>query len=256
MSSGLGLRPPTDPPSLEGLEFDDRIEVMAEWFRENFEDPAQETPYESAEGGYQYIWGGPYDAREELVDAFPEAAEEEVQAAVEEVQSDGLFDWAPAGRRIQPEDESYVPDIEEPPLAEQLAALGGRLDVVEAWLNALEKPIGGMGHNRPPIEFQLAPDDQDIADLRNSIVELRLELAKPDPANDADAAVVERADTRFSKFFRWLRNAALGVIGIFAAGYIGEAGSEAWQDPHKFMGHVAEITSTLSNWLGHLQLPF
>ena len=32
----------------------------------NFEDPANETPYESSEGGYIYIWGGPYDALEQL----------------------------------------------------------------------------------------------------------------------------------------------------------------------------------------------
>ena len=39
-------------------------ELMIEWFNQNFEDPAERTPYESAEGGYQWIWGGPYDARE------------------------------------------------------------------------------------------------------------------------------------------------------------------------------------------------
>jgi hypothetical protein len=47
-----------------------QLEVMEAWFRQNFEDPAQQTPYESAEGGYQYIWGGPYDAKEELTHEF------------------------------------------------------------------------------------------------------------------------------------------------------------------------------------------
>lgn len=254
MGSGLTVVPPSDAPSLEGLNSDERVEVMAEWFFENFDDPAQETPYE---GEYIYIWGGPYDAREQLGDAFAsEATEDELEAAIDEVQSDGIYDWAPHGHRIQPEDESYVPDVEEPPLEQQLAALGGRLDVVEAWLNALEQPVGGMGHNRPPPEFQLVPDDREIAELRDSIAELRSELAKPDPVNDADAAVVERGDTRFRRFFRWLRNAVIATIGAFAAGLAEGAGAEAWQDPQKFLGHVSDIAATLTNWLAHLQLPF
>lgn len=47
-------------------------EVMRQWFFSNYEDPAERTPYESAEGGYQWIWGGPYDAQEELEQAFTE----------------------------------------------------------------------------------------------------------------------------------------------------------------------------------------
>jgi uncharacterized coiled-coil protein SlyX len=41
-------------------------DVMRQWFFENYEDPVENTPYESREGGYQYIWGGPYNAHEEL----------------------------------------------------------------------------------------------------------------------------------------------------------------------------------------------
>lgn len=49
-------------------------EVMRKWFFEHYENPAERTPYESAEGGYQYIWGGPYDAYEELESEFGEIA--------------------------------------------------------------------------------------------------------------------------------------------------------------------------------------
>lgn len=41
-------------------------ETMRTWFLENFEDPVERTPYESREGGYIYIWGGPYEAHDEL----------------------------------------------------------------------------------------------------------------------------------------------------------------------------------------------
>lgn len=45
-------------------------EVMRTWFFANYEDPAERTPYESREGGYIYIWGGPYDAYEEISGVF------------------------------------------------------------------------------------------------------------------------------------------------------------------------------------------
>ena len=86
-----------------GLEFEpdgddlrqDRIDAMVGWFHDHFEDPAERTPYESREGGYQWIWGGPYDAHEQLADQFPNEAETLIEAAVEEIQSDGIVDWAP-----------------------------------------------------------------------------------------------------------------------------------------------------------------
>lgn len=46
------------------------IAEMREWFFSKFENPVNSCPHESSEGGYQSIWGGPYDAREELVSEF------------------------------------------------------------------------------------------------------------------------------------------------------------------------------------------
>lgn len=43
-----------------------QLDVMRTWFFQNFEDPVERTPYVTAEGGYIWIWGGPYEAREEL----------------------------------------------------------------------------------------------------------------------------------------------------------------------------------------------
>jgi hypothetical protein len=45
---------------------EEQIKMMRSWFLQNYEDPVERTPYESREGGYIYIWGGPYDAHEEL----------------------------------------------------------------------------------------------------------------------------------------------------------------------------------------------
>lgn len=93
-----------------------RIEVMLQWFHDNYEDPAVRTPYESAEGGYQWIWGGPYDAREQIGDEFSDIADEdEIEAAVDEVEKDGLVDWAPKERPGDydvPDDEVFTPPPE------------------------------------------------------------------------------------------------------------------------------------------------
>lgn len=50
----------------EDMTREEQIETMRAWFLENYEDPVERTPYESREGGYIYIWGGPYDAHDEL----------------------------------------------------------------------------------------------------------------------------------------------------------------------------------------------
>ena len=43
--------------------------AMQAWFYEHFESP-DTLPYDSSEGGYQWIWGGPYDPRQELEGEF------------------------------------------------------------------------------------------------------------------------------------------------------------------------------------------
>jgi hypothetical protein len=87
-------------PDLRALEFDDAVEAAVTWFNTNYEDPAEHTPYCSAEGGYQYIWGGPCDAAEELYDAFGAAISDEiVEAAVKIIELDGC-EWVPAQSRM------------------------------------------------------------------------------------------------------------------------------------------------------------
>lgn len=259
MSSGLELKPPSEPPSLEGLGAEERVEAIAEWFHSNFEDPAQETPYDGREGGYQYIWGGPYDAREEVESVFSEASEDEIEAAVDEIQATGLFEWAPSGNRIQPDDypDDYSDelDISDGPLDQQLDTLGGRLDVVEAWLNAIQSAAAQFGHNQPPPEFQMLPDEGELAAVRESIAELRNELVKPDPANQADLETVGRAFARFQGLWKFVKRLVIGGAALFAAAYVQGAGEEAWQNPAAFRDHVASVARTLSDWTANLQLP-
>ena len=63
---------------------------MAEWFLENYKDPANGVPVD--EGEYVYVYGGPYDALEELLEHFPDVDEEIINAAVDKIENDG-FEW-------------------------------------------------------------------------------------------------------------------------------------------------------------------
>lgn len=67
------------------------IKNMVEWFLENYKDPVDGVPWN--DGEYYYVYGGPYHADEELWDHFPDANEDDIEKAVEEIESDGTIDW-------------------------------------------------------------------------------------------------------------------------------------------------------------------
>lgn len=72
---------------------DIQLEVMRTWFYSNYEDPIESTPYESAEGGYIYIWGGPYDPGEELQDEFSKLIPDKVIEELAGELSDISWEW-------------------------------------------------------------------------------------------------------------------------------------------------------------------
>jgi len=63
---------------LSRADSESQIEVMRNWFLDNYEDPAERTPCESSEGGYIYIWGGPFDSRDVLENEFDGVVSQEV----------------------------------------------------------------------------------------------------------------------------------------------------------------------------------
>jgi hypothetical protein len=97
--------PVSDSPDLSALLEerdaieDEIIQAMVDWFFNNFEDPVHNTPWDGEEGGYVYIWGGPYSADEELWDAFAAMPERLVLKAIDRVAKDG-FEWAPSDSRM------------------------------------------------------------------------------------------------------------------------------------------------------------
>lgn len=94
-----------DDDELEGASRDEQRDAMELWFRARFEDPAERTPYESREGGYIWIWGGPYEAEEELRGRFDGIVPDDV---IEELASDlsgECAEWAPTPRPSDYDDE-------------------------------------------------------------------------------------------------------------------------------------------------------
>jgi hypothetical protein len=80
---------------------DEKRYLMVQWFHEHFGHPDNVgTPW--VEGEYLWIWGGPYDAAEELHAKFGDVASEKlIEEVVKDVESEGTTDW---GRHHTPED--------------------------------------------------------------------------------------------------------------------------------------------------------
>jgi hypothetical protein len=81
-----------DYDDIENRSDKEQLELMEQWFREHFEDPAHRTPYE---GGYVWIWGGPFDAREELDQKFGEVVPEHIIEKLTETLESECVEWAP-----------------------------------------------------------------------------------------------------------------------------------------------------------------
>lgn len=61
---------------------------VVSWFRERYKDPADGVPYNSREGGYLYVNGGPYEASDILAEAFENAPPPVIEVALEELDAE------------------------------------------------------------------------------------------------------------------------------------------------------------------------
>jgi hypothetical protein len=98
------------PEDLAELEPEEQRAYMRIWFYQNYEDPAERTPYESREGGYIYIWGGPYDAREELEGEFSGIVPDEVIDELVGELEHHCLEWTSA-EKPEDYDQGVVDDI-------------------------------------------------------------------------------------------------------------------------------------------------
>ena len=200
------LDPLTIPPDdFSGLSLGRAVEQITDWFFANFEDPANSTPYESAEGGYLYIWGGPYDARDIIENVFADTASEELIAAAIEAVEREAHGGAPPERRTPP-------PADELPAARDRAALQAemlrRIAALERALD--EASASGIGHNHPPEpidEIALGPDDQQK--IRRSLSVLKEQPpAPPEAAIPTLEAEARKLDGYSKRVLGWLAERA------------------------------------------------
>ncbi|MFJ6906342.1 hypothetical protein [Streptomyces griseoluteus] len=72
------------------------VDQMVDWFFDNYEDPANGVPFDSGEGGYQYVLGGPHDAHDVLSAQFPYASTSDIDEAVRLIESEA-HEWVQKG---------------------------------------------------------------------------------------------------------------------------------------------------------------
>ncbi|MBZ9780881.1 hypothetical protein K9857_04865 [Pseudomonas sp. REP124] len=85
-----------------------QIEAMRLWFYARFEDPANCTPYDSGEGGYQFIFGGPYDPNDEIQERFSEVVDYKVmEELIEDLYQECGDEWASANHGGWDYDDIY-----------------------------------------------------------------------------------------------------------------------------------------------------
>jgi len=131
-----------DPETLRSTAREQQLETMEAWFRTRYEDPAEHMPYESREGGYLWIWGGPYDAEDELRSEFEGTVPEDVIEELASTLSDECPEWAPI-ERLGDYDEGLYEAVSSNALARQT-------------LNEALVPIRALLEVAVPSELELA----------------------------------------------------------------------------------------------------
>jgi hypothetical protein len=245
------------PTNLKSLPKEAAQQAIIEWFGANFEDPVHCTPYISAEGGYQYIWGGPYDTRDIIENVFGDwLSESIIENVISELENEGYV-WVPNSARRLPPDEDFeddvLPDTQRTP-AELHAAMLERLTALSELLDTLPatKPVG-IGHNNPPDDII---DYDDIDHIRGASALLASQPIEPDDPSPARSAV-----QKFNGVFLRIITKLGEKADIFATEFAKNAGALAakWGVPviiADTLFGLDQVIITASEWLSSLNLPF
>ena len=268
------------PSELKRAGFERQKEYMRHWFHRNFEDPSNETPRD--DGEFIYIWGGPYDAHEQLFDEFGSlVSEKRIQEVADEiVNEDGIYDWAPGTdhpsniereeewHREQQEQEAtpqpesldqiidrlqsgVKPRYGDSHELEQRRAVVERLDELVSTLAVMTPAHGGIGHNRPPPDDD-SPEALAINEIRDAEQTIRSELAKESP----DALKVANATSRLRTALGWLgKKLDKGVDAIITVAVV-EGIHHAPDSLPPIIRAVAEVIHHVTPWLSYVTMPF
>ena len=247
---------------------------LVDWFHHFYEDPANETPYNGREGGYQYIKGGPYSAEEELRESFEDVvAEDAISEAVKQIQNDGLFDWAPSDRHPDsidfyedavaeqyPQEEVSLEQLSEIAAGglaggivseKEMVARAAVLEQIAALKDDLPRPAshGGIGHNHPPEEFELHGDE--LQETTESIDAIEAELASEKP----NAEFVAEKASRLKKAVGWVADKLDTTVDAFCKSFGTTLGAAvAFSVPAAILalpywGKLVVLLDSLKGWL-------
>ena len=132
--------------ALTKADSDLQKEVMQVWFYEHFEDHVHSCPHNSEEGGYQFIYGGPYEAGEELQTEFSGIVPDEIIEEVAEELTNECSEWS-GDSSVAPDDFTewdYEPSAELP---KHLQTFNSSIANVTALLG-VEVPLAQQKHFR------------------------------------------------------------------------------------------------------------
>ena len=252
--------------SLKRLGRKTQVAYLVHWFRGMFEDPANETPYEKREGGYQFVRGGPYEAWDEFHGEFGGIVSEEViDAAVSEVERTGTMYWAPGPNHPNQQDrmeEAMANDHEPPPttLEDIRDRLAGGVtprfgDSLEAGCRASlrneiarlrdlmerDAPVhGGIGHNHPSEHLALSVEL--TVEVKQTIEEIDAEVAKPAP----NVKAVVESTSRLKKVLAWMGDKLDKSVDAFLTKYWSTLGIAA------ALGTTGVALSPVGEWVGRV----
>jgi hypothetical protein len=216
--------PVSDPPNVSRMAKAAKIDAIIGWFLTNFEDPVHETPYESAEGGYQYIWGGPYETRDIIESVFAGRVDQSViEEIIGRLESE-TSEWVPSSNRRQaPEPDPFEDDAETgPSQAELYDEMKKRISALEEALERVPKPPSGIGHNNPPEPMDLEPlDEDDRREVKDALATLNAQPVAPSNKGLAATAFM-MLEAKRAKLSKWL--AQQGVL--FTREAVKEAGKQ------------------------------
>lgn len=241
------------PDSFDGLSLEEAVDRIKVWFLENFEDPVESTPYDGSEGGYQYIWGGPYDTRDIIENVFADTASSElIKEAIGALEADSM-EWVPSSRRLQPpdDDDRQIAIRSPEDIHAEMIAIATRLETL---LDRSPSSVALIGHNNPPEETE-PYSERDHAETKEAVAILK---AQPVTPNDEGKAATEAAtvlDTKAGKIRAWLARQG----DSFATEAVKEAGKEFGKWAPRailllLLEYLLSLSSAVSSWLSTLGL--
>lgn len=245
----------------------DRIEIMVSWFNANYEDPVHRMPYNSREGGYQWIHGGPYDALEVLSEEFEGAADfVMIEQAVDEIQSDGQFEWAPQNdgdfEDFQPEESfrgysrAELNALEQESRAQVIKTLDELQQLLRPVYATIEQSriTPGIGHNNPPEDSDLGSviDNDDWLELSKAADGIRAEAASLSPK----VSKIEESESVFKRIATTLAGWILDRVNAGIDNTVAVLIGIGIVKPEAVLVAINSVALAISKWLHSLAWPF